>query len=556
MKGILSIVAIMIIGQSLYGQTNLYVPSNGAIMHILPPVEAGNHVYFLSLRSDTLLSGVAVVSYYMSSVDKRSGTLLKSVSILKDTAFNPYEEFQTLAVSYRYKNSKLNFFLVTDVDNHNNTSSNVLKYPKTISFLQLDTNLNTVVAQKPLVGFTQPSRYTFKDVDHCRESSNGLVFCYAVRDTFITDGLITKANAEKVLAVDDTGKLLSDQFLAYEPQALGPIFQDHDVIDGIQAVPGGNWSAMVDFKDSFLAGKMYTLLMLDSNFHISDTFSHPGDIEYGPMPGKSRAQLTTYRVNLFYLPTGSLIRSSLGFFVDSADNMWYGYYAIGKGDAATRYVPDQIYFPPKSDSIDHSHNSNYGISGATYSRYDNSIYAFTSTGSDAPNFRYCVDGFPNAGQIVCIDTNLHQRWFKCLRPKAGYCIQSLSVVPPDGRKGILITGRAFRISDPNNASYWEPFIYYVDSSTRLGINDPRSPITISDHFAIYPNPASTTLTIDNMVGDRFDYSITNALGQVVASGNSADTKTLLSVASYASGVYMLRLRTAGGYGADLKFIRQ
>ena len=56
---------------------------------------------------------------------------------------------------------------------------------------------------------------------------------------------------------------------------------------------------------------------------------------------------------------------------------------------------------------------------------------------------------------------------------------------------------------------------------------------------VYPNPASNVLYVKNLPCEQVDYSIFNALGQVVATGSSSGT---ISVAELENGFYFLQIK--------------
>jgi hypothetical protein len=63
---------------------------------------------------------------------------------------------------------------------------------------------------------------------------------------------------------------------------------------------------------------------------------------------------------------------------------------------------------------------------------------------------------------------------------------------------------------------------------------------------IYPNPASTTLTIDIPTNAYSTFTIANAIGQEVMHQQIAAASTRLDVAALAPGVYTITLRGESG----------
>lgn len=58
---------------------------------------------------------------------------------------------------------------------------------------------------------------------------------------------------------------------------------------------------------------------------------------------------------------------------------------------------------------------------------------------------------------------------------------------------------------------------------------------------IYPNPASTTITVMNNRYPHLSYTLSNVIGQQILSGNLNNTMNTISVENMAQGIYLLRL---------------
>ena len=71
----------------------------------------------------------------------------------------------------------------------------------------------------------------------------------------------------------------------------------------------------------------------------------------------------------------------------------------------------------------------------------------------------------------------------------------------------------------------------------LGISD----IEITGKLDIYPNPASTTLTIMNTSYPNLTYKIHNVLGQEISHGALNNTYNVINVEDYPIGIYLLHL---------------
>jgi hypothetical protein len=70
----------------------------------------------------------------------------------------------------------------------------------------------------------------------------------------------------------------------------------------------------------------------------------------------------------------------------------------------------------------------------------------------------------------------------------------------------------------------------------VAVKEPITPASIS----IYPNPATSNLTIETTSNESLHYSITNLIGQEMISGQTQDQKQVIPVESLAPGIYILR----------------
>ena len=71
----------------------------------------------------------------------------------------------------------------------------------------------------------------------------------------------------------------------------------------------------------------------------------------------------------------------------------------------------------------------------------------------------------------------------------------------------------------------------------LGVNE-----NTTENIAVYPNPAINTVQFNG--NDTYEYSIMNALGQVVSSGTTANQS--ISVSDLETGMYTIVLNNQGG----------
>ena len=65
-------------------------------------------------------------------------------------------------------------------------------------------------------------------------------------------------------------------------------------------------------------------------------------------------------------------------------------------------------------------------------------------------------------------------------------------------------------------------------------------------LSLFPNPARTTVSFQNLTGAALPYRVLNQLGQVVQAGQAPAGAVRVEVADLAVGTYLLELQTAAG----------
>jgi len=87
-----------------------------------------------------------------------------------------------------------------------------------------------------------------------------------------------------------------------------------------------------------------------------------------------------------------------------------------------------------------------------------------------------------------------------------------------------------------------------------GITTDVSDIDDNNKFEIYPNPTNSTLFIKTAYLSSFQFSIINAMGQVIMQGRLNDNS--IDVSSLQSGIYFVRLKGENGQWFNSKFIKE
>jgi hypothetical protein len=95
---------------------------------------------------------------------------------------------------------------------------------------------------------------------------------------------------------------------------------------------------------------------------------------------------------------------------------------------------------------------------------------------------------------------------------------------------------------------------YVRESSTYNISDPGLISSVAENtteinFSVYPNPASSHITVQSMVsGQSLVVSIYNTTGQLILNSTFDIRNSTFDISSLSSGVYYLHLQTNEGVG--------
>jgi hypothetical protein len=104
----------------------------------------------------------------------------------------------------------------------------------------------------------------------------------------------------------------------------------------------------------------------------------------------------------------------------------------------------------------------------------------------------------------------------------------------------------------------EDIVCYVDDITFLA-SDPAAPTVVNttenDDFTVYPNPAQSTLYLENLK-DVKSISVYSLTGQKLLTQKKATTNATINVSNLSSGVYMLSVESNSGSTTMKKFVKE
>lgn len=140
-------------------------------------------------------------------------------------------------------------------------------------------------------------------------------------------------------------------------------------------------------------------------------------------------------------------------------------------------------------------------------------------------------------------------WFKNLDQKTNTITESLNFSNVQNTDFAVYTAEAYNYSTLSNNVFFELSLFrepisLVDSLATLGTSDLKD-------LSIYPNPATDYINILNVKHKIEKVAIFDLTGKQMIS----DTKQKIKVSSLPSGVYILSVKTEGGF-KNFKFIKQ
>src|SRR5690606_15274797 len=74
-------------------------------------------------------------------------------------------------------------------------------------------------------------------------------------------------------------------------------------------------------------------------------------------------------------------------------------------------------------------------------------------------------------------------------------------------------------------------------------------------YSVYPNPVSTILKIENILGGNYQLDVINQLGQTVLKKDRNPSSTSLDVSALSKGIYFLNINSENKGKQIIKFIK-
>ena len=398
-------------------------------------------------------------------------------------------------------------------------------------YQELDTLLNIVIPEKRLL-MKDPRNRRFVNpwVNAITVTNQRSLIIYTEYDSYSMGNGFSRMSSFFLL--DAFGNVLRHDTLR-----PGPIISD--TLPALHLAQEVSLTANNQFMISgygLLASQNRSFVMCDSNMTIIDTFQFRSGLWSGSFHGSFP--------NTVSLPTGNLITGGMYDSSQFGGGVHYETSAVSKSSdtlGARYYFGRPVVYSLK-DAADHHHQKLY--QGLAYNKTDNRIYYTDKTHARGFDLDYC-DGPYNYVQVICADTNLVTLWRKFIYSGNNFCLTTSGIQADGGREGATIEGYSANADTSKQYS----FIYHIDSSTTTGIANTNN-VIIRDRIKMYPNPATTQVTVDDFLSQLKSVSMYNMQGALVATkaaaSSSSLTKLELNVSHLPAGVYLVRAVTEDG----------
>lgn len=514
MKFILLLFISMLFPQYLFSQTNIVGAAGIKRIQPFNFIETDNHYYFLKLIENGLannyIPAFKAAEYRLVKVDKQTNQVIAATHIYGDT-LQADSVLEYYAQKMTYKAGKLH---IAYQKAYIFGTSSVVYDTK---YMQLDTNLNIIVAEKSLG--PKPIGNMFIPYQN-----NFLLSYYASSGS---------TSISKYLVLNDAGNIIKDD--TFEVRPLAPTVQ---LLAEVMSYNDTTYLVTGEYMVN--PNILRTLYLADTNLHIIDTFLNKPYFYSGP---GIQGYIPRFP-NFVALPTGSLISAGM---LSAGTVKSY----IAKHERASRFNINKLVYYEHVDSNDLFDTPMPGIHNLEYNEFDNRIYFANSThqgqgGGCTATYNYL--------QVMSVDTNLQTKWRKFIYFGPDSCGVVTTVSKPDNRPGVLVIAFGQKLSI-NDTAYRRDYAFYIDSSGSLSVSETKG-LVIRDRIKTYPNPAYNRLYIDDIFGKLQEVSIYNMLGNLVTHQTLYGQKAEIDITSFSPGVYLVRVKTKDDEVYQSKILKQ
>lgn len=401
---------------------------------------------------------------------------------------------------------------------------------ESISYIVLDTNLNVIIPERRLKTLFQPfGRFTSCHLQQMSFVGNRIAIAYNQDDSMGFTGSLGR-----YLLIDVAGNLVADSVAGIAPNPSGLVSHRINEIISMK-----NGKVLITGTGIIDKGKGAR------SFVITDTSLHPLDTFYfkpSPLFGSGGYQgYFAQPPNFQPLPTGSLI-AARDYSITNGPTTGFRS-AVIKLKAINRYAVDTIVVFPIESNTDGSHRSSPSIRNLVYQEIDNRVYYTSATGQNSLSGG--CNGYSNFVQVMCLDTNLRQKWIKYLTPAENSCASVTVVTKSDGRPGIDVAGAYSDATVPSDTSRQGYFIYHIDSTGSLEVEN-GAPLVFRDRIRLYPNPTDDFLVVDDLLSKAKSIAVYDMQGKLLFKVSASPKQTTIRISELVPGNYSLLLYFVDG----------
>ncbi len=504
--------------------------------------EYGNSLYFFTMKQN-----YGVTTFYhnptqftLHKASKENFQYINSVNIIGDTV-QADSTTHFLDISLCIEGSRIYVFYSKTTIVDSLSPVNYRRYLLGLYYTQLDTALNIIVPEKRIF-LTDGSQKFIGITSISCVANNGIsIVCFSQSDS--TAALGYDGSMSSFIKLDPLGSVLQQDTL-YKPFVYTNSSSLQHMVTEILPFPGNKF---------FVAGygicnfEKYAAYIGDINLNVSDTFYVKPEFFFDPpdVTGYLRNRMSVI------LPSGNIIQGGLYYHYGNTSAGLNGVFA--KFSYTNRFTLSKYTVVPAKDNSYLIHGLVPPQQAISYNKTDGNIYSACYT--HAGQFGINCAGNDNYVQVTCADTNLNIKWIKYIYSGANTCAEVCNTIPCDNRSGVLVAGVHYDIQAPvdTNSLKNNSFLYRLDSSGNLSV--PKSTAIARDRIEIYPNPATTSLQLDDIFNQLTKIEVFDLRGIKLLSQKLEQGHNTVSLAVIPSGLYLVKIYADSDEVKTFKFLK-
>lgn len=505
------------------------IVADAGLTRIAPNIfsEKGNYYYCVSVTQrgpqNQYIPSVKAKQFEVVKIHKFTHQKVGSVIVYGDTlqadsTVLPQENYMVL------KNDRLHLVFNSVYYPSAPPTSGVIR----TRYVQVDTNLNILIPQKPVSIPTYIQSVSTYNGD-------SILITYW---NYGTSGF----DYSRYTILDGQGNWVKDDTLEVKP--IPASNAPHQVVD-VLPYPGNRYLVTGFVLPAYKRG----FYIADNNLQLLDTFYLKPD----SIPHNGGIGVVAHFPHMVSLPTGSII-SAGNYIYQHPSQPVARFSLLAKHEAHSRFNTDVVNIYGKANPSDVAHTIAPGEHNVEYNIADNYLY-FADVTNKSPNFFSCDIDY-DIIEIVSADTNLNTRWHKYIQSGPDSCVWISRISVPDNRPGILVTGYTMKSSDPTDTNHFRSFAFYIDSSGAPLSVPGSTAVKLRNRIEIYPNPTKGRVQVNDIYRSDAEVLVYDLSGRILQKYRVGKHSTSVDISQHSPGIYLLKVVTIDGVIEMFKVIKE